>query len=77
MSADRPRQDDQHHTTDENHHRGATMSIHEELVRTQLSERLGEAHELSRGHRVSRAQRFARRAERVAGQARLALARSL
>jgi hypothetical protein len=53
------------------------MSIHEELVRAQVSERLGEAHELRRGHRLAQVRRLSGRAERVAAQARLALARSL
>jgi hypothetical protein len=42
-----------------------------------MAARLGEAHELRRGHQLASARRLSRRAERVAQQARLALARSL
>lgn len=51
--------------------------MHEDLARAQMSERLGEAHELRRGHQLALARRLSRRAERAAEQARLALARSL
>jgi hypothetical protein len=51
--------------------------MHEDLARAQMSERLGEAHELRRGHQLVLARRLSRRAERAAQQARLALARSL
>ena len=53
------------------------MYLHEDLVRAQMSARMGEAHELRVGHRLARARRLSRRAERAAAQARLALARSL
>lgn len=53
------------------------LSINEELARTQISERLGEARERRRVHQLVLAQRMSRRAERAAQQARLALARSL
>ena len=51
--------------------------MHEDLARAQMSERLGEAHELQRGHNLARARRLSRKAERAAQQARLALARAL
>ena len=49
----------------------------EELARSQMSERLGEAQSRRRGHQVVVARRLSRRAERAALQARLVLARSL
>jgi len=49
----------------------------EELVRAQMSARLGEARSLRRGHQLVLARRLSRRAERAAHQARLAIARSL
>jgi hypothetical protein len=49
----------------------------ENLVRTQMSERAGEAQRLRRGHLLALARRKSRRAERAALQARLILARSL
>ena len=51
--------------------------MYEDLARAQMSERLGEARELRRGHQLVMARRLSRRAERAAAQARLALARSL
>jgi hypothetical protein len=51
--------------------------LHEELARAQMAARLGEAHELRRGHQLAMHRRLSRRAERAAQQARLALARSL
>lgn len=51
--------------------------IQEDLARAHLSARLGEAHELRRGHRLASARRLFLRAERASEQARLALARSL
>jgi hypothetical protein len=51
--------------------------MHEDLARAQMSERLGEAHELQRGYNLVRARRLSRKAERAAQQARLALARAL
>ena len=51
--------------------------INEDLARAQIAERLGEANDLRLGHRLARARRLTRRAERAAPQARLALARSL
>ena len=51
--------------------------MNEDLARAQMSERLGEARELRRGHQLVMARRLSRRAERAAQQARLALARSL
>ena len=51
--------------------------IHEDLVRAQLTARLGEASELRRGHRLALTRRLARRVERTTEQARLALARPL
>ena len=63
-----------------NHHtnRSTKMNLmNEDLARSQMSARLGEAHELRRGHQLVMARRLSRRAERAAQQARLALARSL
>ena len=51
--------------------------LNEDLARAQMSERLGEARELRRGHQLVLARRLSRRAERAAQQARLAIARSL
>lgn len=53
------------------------LSINEELARSQISERVGEARERRRAHQLVRAQKLSRRAERAAQQARVALARSL
>ncbi len=49
----------------------------EDLARAQMSARLGEAHQLRRGHQLVLARRLSRKAERAAQQARLALARAL
>jgi hypothetical protein len=58
--------------------RSTTMELmNENLARAQMSARLGEAHELRRGHQLARAKRFGRKAEVAAQQARLALARAL
>jgi hypothetical protein len=55
-----------------------TMNLmHEDLARAHMDARLSEARVLRRSHQMSRAQRLARRAERAAQQARLALARTL
>ncbi len=51
--------------------------MHEELARSHMAARLGEAQELRRGNRLVRARRLSRKAERAAQQARLALARAL
>ena len=51
--------------------------MHEELARAQMTARLGEAHELRRGHHLAMARRMSRKAERAAQQARLALARAI
>ena len=51
--------------------------MNEDLARAQMSARLGEAHDMRRGHQLALARRRSRRAERAAQQARLALARSL
>ncbi|WP_041546419.1 MULTISPECIES: hypothetical protein [unclassified Nocardioides] len=51
--------------------------LHENLARAQMSERLGEARQLRRGHQLARARRLSRKAEQAAQQARLALARAL
>lgn len=63
-------------TTDPN---GTTKMnlLHEDLARAQMSERLGEAQQLRRGHQLARARRLSRKAEQAAQQARLALARAL
>jgi hypothetical protein len=55
----------------------AMTLMFEELARSQMSERLGEAQSRRRGHQVVVARRLSRRAERAALQARLVLARSL
>jgi hypothetical protein len=51
--------------------------MNEDLARAQMSARLGEAHDMRRGHQLAMARRLSRRAERAAHQARLALARSI
>ena len=51
--------------------------MHEDLARSQMRERLGEAHQLRRGHQRALARRLSRKAEQAAQQARLALARAL
>lgn len=51
--------------------------MHEELARAQMTARLGEAHELRRGHHLMVARRMSRKAELAAQQARLALARAI
>lgn len=48
-----------------------------DLIRAQQSARLGEAQRCRPGRRLSRVQRAERRAERLAQQARLAIARAL
>lgn len=50
---------------------------HETLVRAHLSARLGEAQQCRQGRQLARALRHGRRAEELAQQARLALARTL
>ena len=49
------------------------LMLHEDLARSQMAERLGEARELQRQREILRGRRLARRAQR----ARLALARSI
>jgi hypothetical protein len=62
-------------TTEPN--RSTTMNLmNEELARAQMAARLGEAHDMRRGHQLAMARRLSRRAERAAQQARLAIARS-
>jgi len=51
--------------------------MQEDLARSQMSMRLGEARRMRRSHQLVLARRLSRRAERAALQARLALARSL
>ena len=51
--------------------------MHEELARAQMTARLGEAHQLRRGHHLAVARRMSRKAEQAAQQARLALARAI
>ncbi len=51
--------------------------MNEDLARTQLTERLGEAQLIRRGRRHVAARRLSRKAEEAARQAHLALARSL
>ena len=50
---------------------------HEYVTRAHVNSRLGEAQQARRGHRLAHAIRTGRRAEQLAQQARLALARSL
>ena len=50
---------------------------HENLARAQVSARLGEAQQCRPGRQLIRVLRTGRRAEQLAQQARLALARSL
>lgn len=58
--------------------RSTKMSLmNEDLARSQMAARLGEAQSLRRGHQLARAQRLGRKAEAAAQQARLALARAL
>jgi hypothetical protein len=59
---------------------GKTMMnnlMHEDLARTQMSARLGEAQQLRRGRQQAAARRLSRKAEQAARQARLALARAI
>ena len=51
--------------------------MHEVLALAQMRARLGEAHQLRRGHQMALARRLSRKAEQAAQQARLALARAL
>ncbi len=51
--------------------------LSEDLARAHRDQRLNEAALLREGHRLSRARRLSRKAERAAQQARLALARAL
>ena len=61
-----------------NQNRSTKMNLmHEDLARAQMHARLGEAHQLRRGHQMALARRLSRKAEQAAQQARLALARAL
>lgn len=51
--------------------------LHEELARAQMTARLGEAQTIRRERQLARAIRLSRKAEAVAQQARLAIARTL
>lgn len=51
--------------------------LNQEVARAQMSERIGAARHVRRGHQLVLARRKSRRAERAALQARLVLARSL
>ncbi|MBA3783407.1 MAG: hypothetical protein H0X12_16335 [Nocardioides sp.] len=51
--------------------------MYESLARAQMTERLGEAQQLRRGHQLAVARRMSRKAEQAAQNARLALARAL
>lgn len=55
----------------------AMQLIHEELARAQMSARLGEAQTIRRERELARAIRLSRKAEALAQQARLAIARTL
>jgi hypothetical protein len=57
--------------------RNEMNTMNEALARAQMAARLGEAHELRRGHYTARARRLSRKAEQAAQQARLALARAV
>jgi hypothetical protein len=63
--------------TTTNHRSTKMYTLHEDLARAQMSERLGEALDRRRGQQLVLARRLSRRAERAALQARLALARTL
>jgi hypothetical protein len=61
-----------------NQNRSTKMNLmYEDLARAQMRARLGEAHQLRRGHQLALARRLSRKAEQAAQQARLALARAL
>ena len=51
--------------------------IHEDLVRANISARLVEAQQCRQGRRLARVRSTSRKAEQLAQQARLALARTL
>ena len=51
--------------------------IHEDLARAQVAARLGEAEQSRRGRRLAQVLSTGRKAEQLAQQARLAIARSL
>ena len=51
--------------------------LHEDLARAQMAARLGEAQTIRRERQLARAIRLSRKAEAVAQQARLAIARTL
>jgi hypothetical protein len=57
--------------------RDAMNTMHEALARAQMTARLGEAHQLRRGHQMAMARRLGRKAEQASQQARLALARTI
>jgi hypothetical protein len=52
-------------------------TMHEALARAQMTARLGEAHQLRRGHQLVMARRLSRRAEQAAQRAHLVLARAI
>jgi hypothetical protein len=52
-------------------------TLHEDLARAQIAERLDDAQQLRRARGIVAARRLSRKAERAALQARLALARSI
>ncbi|MBF4766324.1 hypothetical protein ISU10_00925 [Nocardioides agariphilus] len=61
-----------------NRNRSTDMNtMHEALARAQMTARLGEAHQLRRGHQLVMARRLSRKAEQAAQQARLVLARAI
>ncbi len=58
--------------------RSTTMNLmHEDLARAHMDARLQQARASQRGHRLTRAARLTRRAERASQRARLLLARTL
>ena len=61
---------------DDHQNRSTEMNlIHEDLARAHAAARLGEARQQRRGRQLVLARRLARKAERAAYEARLALAR--
>lgn len=64
-------------TSTDTKNRSSTMYLYEDLARQHMRERTQVAHSMRRGHQLALARRLSRRAERVAQDARLALARSL
>lgn len=64
-----------HQTTTHERKRTMNQLLHEDLARAHQRARLDEAQQWRRGQQLAAARRLARKAERAAAQARLALAR--